>query len=195
MCATLNLVKKSIQKIIKKLNEFLYNLKKQSICLPPGKEVILCIDQALNYDSFNQFGDLMNVMDTLRFFKGVHMRGDAVLKTWVTLKRQLERNPEIENLQIAEVNSDTVCGVFKLWMEHQYVPSATVAAGPKIKTLSFVDLTISDVAVFGSMLRAMVSKMPNLLNVDFSQTSLSAEQRELLRFQLEPLGRTDLLKF
>lgn len=123
------------------------------------------------------------------------MRGDAVLKTWVTLKRQLERNPEIENLQIAEVNSDTVCGVFKLWMEHQYVPSATVAAGPKIKTLSFVDLTISDVAVFGSMLRAMVSKMPNLLNVDFSQTSLSAEQRELLRFQLEPLGRTDLLKF
>jgi hypothetical protein len=56
-------------------------------------------------------------------------------------------------------------------------------------------LKISDAAVFGSALRDLIAKTPNIETVDFSQTSLSAEQKETLRFQLEPLGRPDLLVF
>ena len=73
--------------------------------------------------------------------------------------------------------------------------SANANPGLKITTLSFANLKIADAAVFGSVLRNMVDKMPNLSAVDFSQTPVSAEQKEVLSFQLEPLGRKDLLQF
>jgi hypothetical protein len=67
----------------------------------------------------------------------------------------------------------------------------------RAKTLCFIDLKISDPAVFGSLLGALILKMPKLSLIDFSGANLSDEQKNVIRFQLGAIAvdREHLLKF
>jgi len=160
-----------------------------------GKKIILELDCVPYFDHMSLYLDVLRDISESNFLTGIDLKGDPVVKTWPMLKTPLGKNPNIKKLQISDATSDAVCGLFKIWMEYRPMSSANANPGLKITTLSFANLKIADASVFGSVLRNMVDKMPNLSAVDFSQTPLSAEQKEVLSFQLEPLGRKDLLQF
>ena len=160
-----------------------------------GKKIILELDCVPYFDHMSLYLDVLRDISESNLLTGIDLKGDPVVKTWPMLKTPLGKNPNIKKLQISDATSDAVCGLFKIWMEYRPMSSANANPGLKITTLSFANLKIADAAVFGSVLRNMVDKMPNLSAVDFSQTPVSAEQKEVLSFQLEPLGRKDLLQF
>ena len=150
---------------------------------------------SLDSGTISLLNELIGAMDKSGLVNQISLKGDDVLRTHPLIKYLLEKNPNIPTLQISGVKSDTVCQTFKIWTEYEHVPSIKMTSGLKIRRLCFADLKISDAAVFGSALRDLIAKTPNIRAVDFSQTPLSAEQKETLRFQLEPLGRPDLLVF
>ena len=160
-----------------------------------GKKIILELDCVPYFDHMSLYLDVLRDISESNLLTGIDLKGDPVVKTWPMLKTPLGKNPNIKKLQISDATSDAVYGLFKIWMEYRPMSSANANPGLKITTLSFANLKIADAAVFGSVLRDMVDKIPNLSAVDFSQTPLSAEQKEVLSFQLEPLGRKDLLQF
>ena len=67
----------------------------------------------------------------------------------------------------------------------------------RAKTLCFIDFKISDPAVFGAMLGALILKMPKITTLDFSKANLSDDQKNVLRFQLSAIAvyREHFLKF
>ena len=161
----------------------------------PNKEIHVEMGLSLDYDTIDLLSDLVFSMGQSGMVNQISLKGDDVLRTHPRIKYLLEKNPNIPTLQISGVKSDTVCQTFKIWTEYEHVPSIKMTSGMKIRRLCFAGLKISDAAVFGSALRDLIAKTPNIKTVDFSQTPLSAEQKETLRFQLERLGRPDLLVF
>ena len=180
---------------MRNLQQCLLACTTQQMTAAPNKEIVIEMGLRLDYETLNLLGGLSSSIERSGLVTAISLKGDDVLQTHPRIRHLLDRTPGIHTLQISEVKSDTVCQTFKIWSEYQYVPSTKTTAGLKIRRLCFSGLKISDAAVFGSALRDMLAKMPNIKTVDFSQTALSAEQKDILRFQLAPLGRQDLLEF
>ena len=180
---------------MRNLQNCLFACATGNVTAVPNKEIHVEMGVRLDYDTINLLSELVFSMGQSGLVNQISLKGDDVLRTHPRMKYLLEKNPNIQTLQISGVKSDTVCQTFKIWTEYEHVPSIKMTSGLKIRRLCFAALKISDAAVFGSALRDLIAKTPNIKTVDFSQTPLSAEQKETLRFQLEPLGRPDLLEF
>lgn len=178
---------------ISKLEKLLREVQLQQITLAPGKELVLRIEQPVTDPK--QFASTIQEINKTKLFTGVDLVGDAVVNTWTNLKRVFQGNSQITNLRISGASSDGVCGCFKNWLSYFYTSAGNTNPGLKLTALSFVDLEISDAAVFGAILREMLVKMPNIDTLDFSTTLLSPKQQDEIRFQLAAAGRDGLLKF
>lgn len=176
-----------------KLGKFLREVQRQQITPASEKELVLRIEQPVTDPK--QFASTIQEINETKLFSGVDLVGDAVVNTWANLKRVFQNNSQIANLRISGASSDAVCGCFKNWLSYFYTSAGNTNPGLKLTTLSFVDLEISDAAVFGAMLREMLAKMPNIATLDFSNTLLSPKQQDEIRFQLAAAGHDGLLKF
>ena len=179
---------------LRKLEHFLYSFRQSyALTMPPEKKIIIDVQQP-NTDP-TAFNQALNEIGRSRIIGGINLTGDEVLKTWVGLKALLGKNTAIDTLQISGATSDAICQCFKNWTEFHYTPSANAAPGLMVKTLAFSDVRISDAAVFGAMLRTIGGSMRYLQAVDFSATPLSAQQKNELLAQLEPVGMDTMLQF
>lgn len=175
------------------VKNFLFEAQKEKIVAMPGKEVFLQVNQATT-DVKSLFTLFQELSDS-ELIGGLELIGDPVINTWKNLKSSLHANTNITKLQFSKSGSDAVCGWFKTWLSYQAVSAAPANSTPSIQSLSFAALQISDMAVFAAVLREMITKMPNLIEVDFSKTQLSDEQRQLLHRLFQSIGRGGLLKF
>ncbi len=166
----------------------------QELILPvPGKEIVLQVDQPVR--DMRHFSKVLLHVEKAMLFTEVNLVGDAVIATWAPLMSALETQPVLHTLQLSGATSDAVCGCFKVWLKYQQTSTATARSGLPLKAICFADLTISDAAVFGAMLRELVARISNVGVLDFSKTRLSAQQINQLCFQLAAAGRADSLKF
>jgi hypothetical protein len=103
----------------------------------------------------------------------------------------------VDTFQFSGITSDAFCECFKNWLPHKNLRSIDKPPMLRAKTLCFIDLKISDPAVFGSLLGTLILKMPKLSLIDFSGANLSDEQKNVIRFQLCAIAvdREHLLKF
>ena len=160
-----------------------------------NKEVFISLDHRVTDPS--AFHALLNTIYKSSLVTGLDFVGDGMLKKWSDFKRVLGTTSKVATFQFSGVTSDAFCECFKSWLPHKNVIAIDNAPMLRAKTLCFVDLKISDPAVFGSVLGALILKMPKLSLIDFSGANLSDEQKNVLRFQLGAIAidREHLLKF
>jgi len=159
------------------------------------KEIIVAIDRRMT-DS-TDFHGLLNTVYKSPLITGLDFAGDAVLKKWSNFKRVLGNTSKAETFQFSGATSDVFCECFKDWLQRSNLMARDKPPMLRAKTLCFVDFKISDPAVFGSMLGALILKMPKITTLDFSKANLSDDQKDVLRFQLGAIAvdREHLLKF
>jgi hypothetical protein len=160
-----------------------------------NKEVFISLDHRVTDPS--AFHALLNTIYKSSLVTGLDFVGDGMLKKWSDFKRVLGTTSKVDTFQFSGVTSDAFCECFKSWLPHKNVIAIDKPPMLRAKTLCFVDLKISDAAVFGSVLGALILKMPKLSLIDFSGANLSDEQKDVLRFQLGAIAvdREHLLKF
>ena len=160
-----------------------------------NKEVFISLDHRVTDPS--AFHALLNTIYKSSLVTGLDFVGDGMLKKWSDFKRVLGTTSKVATFQFSRVTSDAFCDCFKSWLPHKNVIAIDKPPMLRAKTLCFVDLKISDPAVFGSVLGALILKMPKLSLIDFSGASLSDEQKNVIRFQLGAIAvdREHLLKF
>jgi len=160
-----------------------------------NKEVFISLDHRVTDPS--AFHALLNTIYKSSLVTGLDFVGDGMLKKWSDFKRVLGTTSKVATFQFSSVTSDAFCECFKSWLPHKNVIAIDKPPMLRAKTLCFVDLKISDAAVFGSVLGALILKMPKLSLIDCSGANLSDEQKDVLRFQLGAIAvdREHLLKF
>lgn len=160
-----------------------------------GKEIIVAIDRRMTEST--DFHGLLNTIYKSPLITGLDFAGDAVLKKWSNFKRVLGNTSKAETFQFSGATSDAFCECFKGWPQRSNLMAIDKPPMLRAKTLRFVDFKISDPAVFGSMLGALILKMPKITTLDFSKANLSDDQKNVLRFQLSAIAvdREHLLKF
>ena len=160
-----------------------------------GKEIIVAIDRRMTKST--DFHGLLNTIYKSPLITGLDFAGDAVLKKWSSFKRVLGNTSKAETFQFSGATSDAFCECFKGWPQPSNLMAIDKPPMLRAKTLRFVDFKISDPAVFGSMLGALILKMPKITTLDFSKANLSDDQKNVLRFQLSAIAvdREHLLKF
>ena len=160
-----------------------------------NKEVFISLDHRVTDPS--AFHALLNTIYKSSLVTGLEFVGDGMLKKWSDFKRVLGATSRVDTFQFSGITSDAFCECFKNWLPHKNLMSIDKPPMLRAKTLCFIDLKISDPAVFGSLLGALILKMPKLSLIDFSGANLSDEQKNVIRFQLGAIAvdREHLLKF